>query len=325
MILKQVHNNKIGAYAFMLLVLIVLWVIPAFKTNVDPVAVNYKMPLWDILSPVVKIKWVSLLFSFLCALFSVLGITRFNTRYSLLQSQSALPGLIFVLLAGSISSIQVLNPSWIATMFVIICFGYLYEAYNHRKTMVECFLASFWLAVGSLFSYKVLLLYPLLLFFVMPLLRVLSFRSFLASLIGFILPWLFILGYQLALGNVDEFLLYIQPTKDKLLCTYSFTVSSLIYFGVLLVLLLSSIVKALNEIGKRKIITRKQYISIIISAVYIVTLVVSTGGCRELLPVLSVFLSLLLAHLIDKVGSWVWQNILFFSIVALTVFGQLFL
>ncbi len=325
MILKQVHNNKIGAYAFMLLILLVLWVIPALKSNVEPITVNYKMPLWDVLLPVVKLKWVSLLFSFLCALFAVLGITRFNTRYSLLQSQSALPGFIFVLLTGSISSVQFINPVWIATIFVIISFGYLYEAYNHRKTMVECFLASLWIAVGSLFSYKIVLLYPLLLLFVMPLLRVLTFRSFLASIIGFILPWLFILGYELALGSIDEFLSYLQPTQEKLLCTYSFTQTSLIYFGILLLLLLSSVFKALNELSKRKIFTRKQYNTIIISSVYIVFLIVLTGGCKEFLPVLSVFVSLLLAHLIDRISSWVWQNIFFFSIVAITVFGQLFL
>ncbi len=324
MILKQVHNNKIGAYAFMLLVLIMLWVIPALKDSVSPVIVNYKMPLWDLLLPMVKVKWVSLLFSFLCALFAMLGITRFNTRYSLLQSQSALPAFIFVLLTGSISSIQLVNPVWIATIFVIMSFGYLYEAYNHRKTMVECFLASLWIAVGSLFSYKIVLLYPLMLI-VMPLLRVLTFKSFLASIIGFILPWLFILGYEMAFGSVKEFVEYINPTHEKLFCAYSYSQVALIYFGILLLLVLISIVKTLNELGKRKIFTRKQYNTIIVSAVYIVGLIVATGGCKEFLPLLSVFVALLIAYLIDSVSSWIWQNIFFFSVIALTIFGQLFM
>jgi len=324
MILKHVHNNKIGAYAFMLLVLIALWVIPALKINVDPINVNYKMPLWNILLPMVKLNWVSLLFSFVCALFAVLGITRFNTRYSFLQSQSALPGLIFVLLSGSISSVQFFNPIWISTIFVIISFGFLYEAYNLRKTMVECFLAALWIAVGSLFSYKLILFYPLILI-AMTILRILSFRSLLAALLGFVLPWLFVFGYELVLGSIDNFIEYIQPTQDKLLCNYIYTPFSFIYYGLLFLLLLIAIIKTVNELGKRKIFTRKQYNSVIISAVYIVVLIVVTGGCREFLPMLSVFISILVAYLIDSIGSWLWRNIFFISVVALTIIGQLFM
>ncbi len=324
MILKQIHNNKIGAYAFMLLVLIVLWVIPALKNNVAPIEISYKMPLWNILLPLVKTNWSSLLLSFLCALFAVLGISRFNTRYSFLSSQSALPGFIFVLLSGSISSMQLLNPVWLSVIFIILSFGYLYEAYNYRKTMKECFLASFWIAVGSLFSFKIVLLFPLVLI-TMVILRVMSFKSLLASIIGFILPWLFVLGYELAVGSVEEFLMYIEPSQEKLMCSYHYSSGSLIYFGLLILLLLISIVKTVSELGKKKIFTRKQYGTIILGALYIVFLIAGTAGCLEFMPVLSIFVSILLAHLLSSLNSWIWQNIFFFSIVALSIIGQLFL
>ena len=324
MILKQVHNNKIGAYAFMLLVLIVLWVIPVLKSDVITASIHSKMPLWNLLSPLVKNNWVSLLSSFFCALFIVLGITRYNTRYSLLQSQSALPGFIFILLAGSIPSIQHLSPIWLSAIFIILSFGYLFEAYNYRKTMKECFLASFWIAVGSLFSYKIVLLFPLILL-VMSVLRILSFKSFLATIIGFILPWIFVLGYELALGSIDDFLFYIEPTKQKLIWSYDFSSITLIYFGVLLLLLFVSIIKVVNELGKKKIFTRKQYNSVILTTLYIVVVVIITGGGKEIMPLVSIFISLLISHLIGSLTSWLWQNIFFFSVVALTIIGQLFL
>ncbi|MCW3806090.1 DUF6427 family protein [Plebeiibacterium marinum] len=324
MILKQIHSNKIGAYAFMLLLLITLWVIPFLKNNVVPVNVSGGMPMGDFLYQLNSTKWISLVASFVCILLVSVGITRFNARYGLLNKQSALPAVVFVLLAGSITSIQLLNPVMISSVFIVISLSYLFEAYNYRKTMKECFIAAFALSLGSLFAYKIVLLFPLLIFVMIPL-RVLSFKSFLASLIGFVLPWLFVFGYELMWGNMSEYLLLLKPLIVKFSGDFGYTLESFIYFGLIVLLFIASMVTAINELGKKKIFTRKQFVSLIWISVYIVALVPVTGGSVEFITLAAISLSILIAHLINSINSWIWRNIFFFSVVALTVLGQLFL
>ena len=218
MLMKLIHNNKIGAYAIMLLLLLLFWIKPfSSGDSIDIGSLENPMPLWGLFTFITNVPWLGSVFSLISAIVLSLSINRLNSKYSLLSKQSALPGIIFILLLGGLSVAQRFNPLWIVTLFFMLALEFLFGAHNYRKVMKECFLAAFWISVASMFSYKAALLFPLLILLMIPL-RLLTFKSVLATLIGFALPWLFWLGMELISHSIPVLLnigikLYIEYLK----------------------------------------------------------------------------------------------------------------
>lgn len=324
MLVKLIHTNKTGAYGFMLLILIILWIIPMV---ISPVIISERvsmMPLWKVFSFTGNYTWLSLLLGFVSAIIITLSLTRFNGKYGLLSKQSVLPGFIYIILIGIFPNYQSFNPIWLVAILFIISIEYLFSAYNIRKTMKDCFIASFTLSLASLFSYQTLLLIPVL-FVAMMLLRLLTFKSFLASVIGVLLPWVYLLGYELALGDTANILVYLQPSAEKILKGYTHSTVSIVLIVELVLLFVLSLFSILNTYGKKKIFTRKQYQVFVFTSIYLVILMALTGSNMELIPLLAIPFAIIIAHFIDNISSWLWQNITLICLVVSLVIGKLFL
>lgn len=324
MILKLIHNNKIGAYAFMLLTLIALWIKSLIISPTIIAEASLEMPLWKLFSFTLNSNWVSLLFSFISVVVITLAITRFISKYSLLSKPSALPGFLFIAIIGSFPIVQRFHPMWLVAILFMVSLDYLFSAYNARKTMKECFVAMFLMSAASLFAYKAIVLIPLL-FISMTTLRVMSFKSLLASLIGFVLPWLLLLGFELAFGELVNLSSYVHPTIDRFFHYYNHTPVSIGIIILMVLIAVFSFFSALSEYGKKKIFTRKQYEVFLYATIYIMVIMTITGTSIEFLPIMAVSFSILMAHFIDNITSWLWQNIVLISLVIGMLLGQLFL
>ncbi|SMO60118.1 hypothetical protein SAMN06265379_103253 [Saccharicrinis carchari] len=323
MLLKIIHNNKIGAYAFMLLLMLLFWLKPLLLGyDLNIASFDDAMPLWKLFSFVLTAPWLGFLFSFLSAIVVTLSITRFNSKYGLLGKQSALPGIVFVLLIGGISFTLQFNPFWLITVFFVVSLDYLFTAHNHRKVMRTCFLAALWVSVASLFSYKVVLLFPLLLIWII-IMRLLNFKSFLAMLIGLVLPWLFLLGTELIWGGLPDFFSHISFSWGKITETYQHTTFNLIYLVAIAFIFIISILSVISAYGTKKIFTRKQYLVFIYSTLYLSGVLLFTGIHLEIFILLAVPSSIVIAHLINKIRSIWWQNILVAYLFLLAIAGQI--
>jgi hypothetical protein len=309
----------------MLLLLIGLWIKP-FWGDYTPFTIvdGAYMPLWKVFSPLNKLVWLSTLASFVSAIIIALSITRFNSKYALLSRQSTLPGIIFVLLVSGISVNQGFHPGWITAILLIISVEYLFIAYNYRTTMKECFIAAFWISVASLFMFKVLFLIPLLLILMISM-HAISFKSFLASIIGLIVPWLFVLGYELLFGSIINVVNYLTPTSEKIIGSYTHSVYSYVYIGGVFFLFLISMFSVINAYGTKKIYTRKQYQAFILLSLYISAIMAISSAYIELIPLIAIPFAIILSHLLDGIKSWIWQNVLFAVLLTLVVIGQIFL
>ena len=325
MIVKQIHNNKIGAYTLMLLLVILLWLKPVFKgLTLDVVSFEHAMPLWKLFAFAKFSRWIGFALGLVSTIIITLSITRFNSRYALLNKPTALSGYIFVLLVTAFPETQLFNPYYLVSILFIVGLEYLFSAYNYRKAMKECFVAALWISTSSLVDYKVLALFPLI-FMVMAILRLLNFKTFLASVIGIVLPWLFLMGYLLVFGNLNDFLNYLKPDLSKLYSVYHYTMlstSMLISVGFLLVISLFSVMGAY---GTKKIFTRKQYQVFILMAVYITVFIVITGLNFKAFPLFGVSFAIVCAHLVDSIRSPFWQNMVIVFAMLITLTGQILL
>ncbi|MGQ1785282.1 MULTISPECIES: hypothetical protein [unclassified Saccharicrinis] len=325
MLLKRIHNNKIGTYALMLFLIILCWIKPitlGYAINAE--SFDNAMPLWKLFSFLSKSKWLGFLFSMMSAVIITLSINRLNSKHGLLSKQSALPGIVFVLLVGGFTMAQRFNPIWLTTLFFILAFEYLFEAHNHRRVMKECFLAGFWISAASLLSYKIVLVFPLLIV-MMGNLRLLNFKSFLAAIIGLILPWLFLLGYELVWGSIPEYFKYLGFSWSKIFDSHYHTTFLLIYLMAMAFIFLVALFSVIGAYGTKKIYTRKQYQVFVFCGLFFSGVMGASGLNLEFLIMVALPFSIIIAHLIDNIRSLLWQNIVVVTMLAIPVFGQIFL
>ncbi len=324
MIIRLIHNNRIGAYTFMLLLIILFWIKPIIINNALSIeSFNSGMPLWKFFSFTTEITWIANLFVIVLAIIINLSLTRINSRYALLSKQSALPGYIFTLIVATLLDVQSFSPMWIAALFFIVALDYLFEAHNYRKKMKECFLAALWISTSSIFSYKLVLIYPLLII-LMSTLRLLTFKTLLASLIGLIVPWLFLLGYSLSFGEgIYEYLDYLKLTIDKIYHLYQHQSHTVYLLSTIGFILLIAILSVISAYGTKKIYTRLQYQVFIYSAIYLTGVMLFTGLNVDLLPLLGISYAIIIAHLIDYIRSVVWQNIVISCLFLIAIVGQI--
>ncbi len=323
MLLKLIHNNKIGAYAFMLLLILLFWIKPFVLGHaIDTISFENPMPLWALFAFITKTPWLGYIFSILSAIFVSLSINRFNSKYALLSKQSALPGVVFVMLIGGMPLALHFNPFWIATLFFILGLEYLFAAHDYRKVMKECFLTTFWISVASLFSYNLVLLYPLFILLMIPL-RLLNFKSFLASLIGFILPWLLLLGTELIWGSLPDYFHYLSFSWDKVALSFQHSTFSWTYLVSIAFIFFIASLSVARAYGTKKIFTRKQYLVFIYAALYIAGLMLITGLNINMITLLAVPFSIVIAHLIDHIRSVLWKNIALACLILLSITGHI--
>jgi len=324
MIIRQIHNNKIGAYSLMLLSLFVLWIKPFYLGQTYLESAKTAMPLWEMFSFLENVKWLSPVLSFVAAAIVTLIITRYNSKYSLLGKPSALSGFIFILIISSFTSSQYFNPMWMAAIFLSFALEYLFIAYNYRKTMKECFIGAFWISLAVLLSFKLIVIVPLY-FILIVILRVGSFKSLLASILGLIVPWLLLTSYELLFDNVSHVSNYMSFSLDKVMQSYHHNIYSLFYLITLSLLFIIALFSVINDYGKKKIFTRKQYQSFIFSGLFLASAMLITGFGVDFMPLIAIPFSIVIAHLIDHITSKLWQNITILSLITITVIGQLFL
>ncbi|TLX73031.1 hypothetical protein E9993_16340 [Labilibacter sediminis] len=324
MILKLIHSNKIGAYAFMLLLIILFWVKPILEGSAGITINEDAMPLWHLFSFANGKSWLAYSFSIVCAIIIALNVTRFNSKYGLLSKQSALPGLTYVLLVGGTPAAHSFSPLWIATILMVISLEYLFIAHHKRKPMKECFLAAFWLSLSSLFFYKALLFIPLLIFLMLAL-RVVTFRSFLATSIGIILPWLLTFGYYFTIGHTDEFIQHLSFSVEKIAHFTRLQTPEIAYLISIAFIFLIALFSVINAYGTKKIFTRKQYQIFVFCGIYISLVMLVTGINMDYFPILAFPYAIIISHLIDHIRSWVWQNIFVVLLFAIAISGQIFL
>ncbi len=119
-------------------------------------------------------------------------VNNLADTFRLMDGRNWLPGMAYALAASALPDFQFLSPPLIAATFVAISIHKIFETYKSPKSAILVFDATLWIAVGSLFYPKALLLVPTL-FICIGVMRSWNFRDQIAFVSGTIVP--LILGW----------------------------------------------------------------------------------------------------------------------------------
>lgn len=184
------------------LIIIALW-LPDFRDHfvqLFPFDL-YAGPLYELVGSfstrnILFSKITALLLYFLIAILLV----RLNIKYFFIQSRTQLPAVIYLLIISGIIIIQRFNPVILSSLLLIIATDRIFESFKFDGLAYHYFDAALLISLSSLI-YINSFYFIAFLWVGLVLLRQFRWREWSFTIIGLILPYLFLYGYYLATGK----------------------------------------------------------------------------------------------------------------------------
>ena len=175
-----------------------------------------------------------------------------------------LPTYIFILLTGSTQALTQLSAPLIASFFIMLGLLDLLDMYELKDPFNECFNASFFVTIASFFYFPAVCFF-MLIWVSFLIYRVLSWREWVISFIGFFAACLVVWFYffwndqiPLAWNNITHFFPYPEHFHVHL------NSSGYIIWGIIALILLVSLSNMMNHINEKVIEIRRKYWVIIL-------------------------------------------------------------
>ncbi|WP_430811850.1 MULTISPECIES: hypothetical protein [unclassified Carboxylicivirga] len=323
MLFRALNRNDIVALVLLPLLLIAFWantllfdVSPSFPNDHNP------MPLWGLLINTLKSKHLlTSLISMLIALLMMFGVNRIVNRHNLFNGQTNLPGFVYLLLVSAYLMAQKLHPVWFFTPLLMLGIERLFAASGQRKPMKWCFEAALWLSTGSLFYAKGIYFIAFL-WTVMFIMRLMTMRTFLASLLGLILPYLFAFAYYFWNDQSAQFLSDIFENFISPIAFFEHSIYSQIYNGIIIALVFISIISVVRILPALKIINRKHFRVFIWLVVLSVAAAITPYYSLEVMPIWAIGTAIIVGRFFTLVQRRTLQEIFIYMLMAITLAGQ---
>jgi len=257
MLKKIIYSNSIFSLVILILMIIVLWA--KVFTNTDSMMPSIpSSPLYHFVYKLLNNHII------ICSFISIALITleALLVNYTLSENDliplnSYVAAFLFVVISSFFNDLIILNPVLIADLFLIIAIWLFLRLYEEHEAYATVF------NIGTLLSVASMVYFPSILFCILIWIGFIIYRSFswrewLISIIGFVLPYVFLASYYFwndcFLSKVHE---YRQSLDFIDLHKFSPTIYANIIFAILVLVLFFGIIKLLFIINEKAIRIRK--------------------------------------------------------------------
>lgn len=315
---KRIIAGK-RTFTFTILISIICW-FAGYMDNIGfPVADStHPMPLWRDLCNLILGKETAYFIGFIFMLGGAFLIHRINYMLNLIREKTVLPFLFFVLFMSTNPDFFSFKSALISVICLLLGMYQLFLSYHNPADCRRTFDWAALIALGSLFWVQIVWFYPLF-WFGMYHLRSLSFRSFIASLLGAGTVYWFLLGWCVWIGNFSLFTGTFGSLFDFRVVLFKGGILSLIGIGYMLLLTLVASFNILAREYADNLRTR-EYLSFLIAfaAWALLFYFLYDYSSEDFLAIACVPISILLGHFFT-VGWNKWLSYLFFFTVILFI------
>ena len=187
--LKKIITPSLSLSTLLIMASIALWLVVFSTTVVDsPVALG--SPLSKAVENILPAGLLTSITSLLLTLLNAFLIAQLNNRFTIIRNRTFIPVFVFLMLMSVAGQTHQLPGAHFALTLLLIALFVFFNMFRDKQASEQAFLGSLLIATGSLF------IEPILLFLAvcwMGMIRFGSFslRTFLASVFGGLVPWIF--------------------------------------------------------------------------------------------------------------------------------------
>lgn len=222
MIIGKVKTNQPFMFSLLLIIAVALWTDGFFLFGKTSLPTENMAPFYSIIVHLLgPYKLTGTLMSFFFMIIQAWMFNRALTDKNLVDRNSKLPALIYIVLMSSHSSLIGLQPLWFANFFLILALDKIFDVFRDEAVFIEIFNVGFLISLASLFYYPALA-FILLIISALLVYYLTNIRAILASVMGFMLPWLFVALYYYWTDSIAE-QLQVLTTVNFDLAIFSWT------------------------------------------------------------------------------------------------------
>lgn len=254
-------------------------------------------PLWSLLYDKFVTAWGSYALSFLA--YATIGyfLIGLNNTFAFIRIRASIQTSIFLLVLSVCPGIHKLYAGDVGAIMLLVALYFLFKTYRQSQSAGYLFHSFTFIGIGSLFLPQMMFLAPIFWIGAYSF-QSLNLKSFFASLLGWSLPYWFLLGYTYTFGQMEIFrqpfieLVNFRPIGPDLQLWEMATL------GYLFLLYLASLVHYMMNEHEENTRTRG-YLKLLLflSFCQFVYVGLQPSLCMQLIPSLLLVSSILTGHL----------------------------
>lgn len=233
-------------------------------------------------------------------------IYLFTKNFNIIRTKTFIPIFVFVLTMTTWSNTHQSYYPHLTLSLVIIALHNLFKSYKNRDESHRVFIGTLLLSISSLINPVLLFYFPFILLG-LQFLKSLSLRTFFATLVGLLIPWIIYLS--ILWFYFPEQLKHILSLPSEINFLFiGIDLVEIIYNIILLILLLIGLYGLFDGIKKDTIQTRNfNYFLIMMLIVSLPVIILFSESQAFLLPLLAFLSSIIISHPISLKNSIIYN------------------
>ena len=249
-------------------------------------------------------------------------LLKTNAEFDIVDNRNFLPGYLFMFIIYAFPRLHLCHPIYFATIFLVLTMRSLIASVTKKRITTDLFNTGFFLSLGSIFYL------PLVLFFILiPIAAVLVrkqllFRELLASLIGYILPWVLTMGIYYVFFDIRELFEMWQNSFEAVNAIYIENHYYFIYLGLLILLTIVSSGYMLFKFDSEKVNTRNYNKILFLFFIGLMVSITLPQVTYEIIVMAAIPLVFLISNYLINLRSRFWQEVTLATIIVVAVIMQ---
>ena len=323
MLNKLFNSNSIFSLVILIFTVLIFWAI-AFANAVPMANPIPASPLYNIVfSYIGDLFFICALITIVLVIFEALLINYVLLNNDIIPRNSYIAAYIFVIISGLFNDNIILQPVMIANLFIILALWLFLRLYEEHDAFTTVFNIGTLISIASMFYFPAAV-FILLIWAGFIIYRLFSWREWVISILGFLLPYLFLGSYYywndcfIAKINVYKEVFKFINFNDFSPAIYTYIV--LAVMGLLLFISLFKLLIIINE----KAIRIRKFLSIMIW--YLIISFVSLNLSAEFgvlgFLMMSISASVIITLYINYSKRPLWVESLLILLVLLFISGR---
>ncbi len=186
--IKQIINPTPSLSVIVFGITIVIWSIVFIFLDVNP-SHSSDSVLSSLLDNILQSNLLLNIAVFLICGLNALLILQLNNRFTIIRTRTFMPVIIYLMLVSVWKDTHILVSLHLTISLIIGSFFVFFDMFRNKEATEQAFLGSFFIGVGSIFIEPIILIIPVC-WLGFRILQSLSLRTWLASIIGALSPWI---------------------------------------------------------------------------------------------------------------------------------------
>lgn len=251
-------------------------------------------------------------------------IMQINNRYAFIRIRTMLPASLFILLVGGFSQMHTLHPVYFGAFFLLIAIYRLFDMFDRAKPYSAVFDAGFWLGVGSLFYFNLVLLLPAFLIGIAILSREYNWRSFLINILGTFLPWFFAFSYTILTKHFLELLKTLEENITSVNNHFNTNLPLQLFLGFLILLTVLGSLKMVQQYDTKKVSSRKYFSFFFVLFIFsLLNIIFIPATSQEMLIIVAIPICFLVSNFLVFIKSRFWSELIFTALFGMVIFMEI--